>query len=170
MDVYKRNIEKVTLGELLQRDIWALASSELKSKGFGFNEAQCFGRWKTVVNTYNSIKTYNTKTGNKKRAFPSYAANLDKYLPQRGRGRKVINKYQSNDEAESDSDCSSVAMVSSPARHPTNLAGDIVMLLENFIEKQEKNQLLEAERQERRHREKMELLLGFLDVASGISK
>lgn len=198
IEEYKNRMDLANSGKLRKKALWMQISNVLQAKGHSMSSSQCEGRWKTLMRGLKSVHDHNNKSGNNPRqyqyenelAFMAEKPNVsESYVVSSGSSKAkpaiassscvtaLPNSNMIENDSDSDSEntpkCSTkLKKDESPENEPKpkrKRPNEVIDVLKNFMETQQKRYDDEAKRKEQMHKERMGIFVGFLEVLKGAS-
>lgn len=194
IEEYKSRMDLLNSGKLRKKSMWDQISKVLSGKGHKMSGAQCEGRWKTLLRGLKNVHDHNKKSGrnpkyhpyDKELAFMAEKPNIaESYVVSSGSGNSKASKpiaasltatdnQQNLTENESDAESENSSSSASkkvkkesteyepkPKRKRSN---EVVEVLKNFMDTQQKRYDDECQRKEKMHNERMEIFGCFLEL------
>ncbi|KAH3895991.1 uncharacterized protein LOC127865214 [Dreissena polymorpha] len=169
---------KVSQGKLRKKSMWEKISEEMREKGYNFSAEQVSGRWKTLIRAYKNIKAHNAKSGSSLKTY-QFENELDEIFAKDPVMTPVktmssasqVEESSEDDQMELTKKRSSSEKDSDKNKPPakkskSKVSGSqqMVQMLQSFTVDQAQREREEAERTERRHEERMQLMRGLVDA------
>jgi hypothetical protein len=184
IEEYKVRMSLVNTGKLRKKSLWNQISKVLQEKGHNVSNYQCEGRWKTLLRGLKNTHDHNKKSGNnpkyhpygKELAFMSEKPNIsESYVVSSGSNPKpaaAVAASNPQNFSDNDSDSESSAISKSNNKEPKEnepkakrrRSNEVVEVLKNFMDTQQKRYDDDCRRKEQMHKERMEVFGGFLEL------
>ena len=196
IEEYKNRMDLANSGKLRKKALWMQISNVLQAKGHSMSSSQCEGRWKTLMRGLKSVHDHNNKSGNNPRqyqyenelAFMAEKPNVsESYVVSSGSSKakpaiassSCVTALPNMIENDSDSDSKNTLKYSKilkkdefPENEPQPKRKrpiEVIDVLTNFMETQQKRYDDEAKTKEQMHKERMGMCCGFLEVLKKVS-
>ncbi|XP_053374335.1 uncharacterized protein LOC123522846 [Mercenaria mercenaria] len=165
---YKEYQDCIDKGKIKKKVVWTEIAKHLSEEGYNFTPDQVCSRWKTLMRSYKAVKDSNKRSGSGHKTYV-YESHLDDVFCDNPviQPVEVMSSTHSNTSDEQSASCSSEEHpVDGPKKKRARLssASQVVGIMKDYMEMQERRQREEDDRRERMHQERMDILKAFIDA------
>jgi hypothetical protein len=166
---YKNYQDSIDKGKIKKKVVWNEIAKQLNEKGYKFTGDQVCSRWKTIMRGYKAVKDSNKTSGSAHKTY-EYESYLDDIFCD----NPVISPIAIRSSTPSTSSNTSVeqsdehlVLEEGPKKQRVkrlSSASQVVGIMKDYMDMQERRQREEAERRERMHEDKMKIFNAFIDA------